>query len=137
MKILLQSNRTVGEVMEEFNNAFPYLQIAFVGKKEDSPGGVVTGEVERGARLIEVSGILKEGDIDIRSTDTTREVAQRFEKEYGLPVRIYRRQKGAWLDTAVTDDLTLHEQNTWGREASKPLKIKLDGFSWNNLSASK
>jgi hypothetical protein len=138
MKILLQSNRKVGDIREEFNNSFPYLQLVFLSKKEDAKGVVATEEIEPGARLIEVSGILKEGDIEIRSTETVKEVERRFEKQYGLPVRILRKQKGVWLDTIVTDDLTLHEQNTWGREASKPLKIKLDdGFSWNNLSPGK
>ncbi|HEY6954945.1 MAG TPA: hypothetical protein VI385_06845, partial [Flavisolibacter sp.] len=116
----------------------PYLQLVFLSKKEDAKGVVATEEIEPGARLIEVSGILKEGDIEIRSTETVKEVERRFEKQYGLPVRILRKQKGVWLDTIVTDDLTLHEQNTWGREASKPLKIKLDDrFNWNNLSAGK
>lgn len=138
MKILLQSNRKVGDIREEFNNSFPYLQLVFLTKKEDAKGVVATEEIEPGARLIEVSGILKEGDIEIRSTETVKEVERRFEKQYGLPVRILRKQKGVWLDTIVTDDLTLHEQNTWGREASKPLKIKLDdSFNWNNLSAGK
>jgi hypothetical protein len=138
MKILLQSNRKVGDIREEFNNSFPYLQLVFLSKKEDAKGVVATEEIEPGARLIEVSGILKEGDIEIRSTETVKEVERRFEKQYGLPVRILRKQKGVWLDTIVTDDLTLHEQNTWGREASKPLKIKLDDrFNWNNLSAGK
>jgi|GEM_PF-804857 len=138
MKILLQSNRKVGDIREEFNNSFPYLQLVFLSKKEDAKGVVATEEIEPGARLIEVSGILKEGDIEIRSTETVKEVERRFEKQYGLPVRILRKQKGVWLDTIVTDDLTLHEQNTWGREASKPLKIKLDdSFNWNNLSPGK
>lgn len=138
MKVLLQSNRTVGEVRDEFNNSFPYLKIVFVSRKEDEKTGVIVEEVDPATRLIDVSGVLKEGDIDIRSTETIKEVEQRFEKQYGLPVHIFRKQKGEWFDTSVTDDLTLHEQNTWGREASKPLKIKLDElFDWNNLSAGK
>jgi len=138
MKILLHCNRTVEEVREEFSNSFPYLKIIFVSKKEDPKRGMVLEEIDPAARLIEVSGVVKEGDIDIKSTDTIKDVEQRFEKKYGLPVHIFRKQKGVWLDTDVTDDLTLHEQNTWGREASKPLKIKLDEpFEWNNRSAGK
>jgi len=137
MKILLHFNRTVEEVKEEFNNSFPYLKIVFINKKQDG-GSSQIEEVDPDRCLIEVSGILKEGDIDIKSTDTIKEVEQRFEKQYGLPVHIFRKQKGIWMDTNVTDDLTLHEQNTWGREASKPLKIKMDDrYNWNNLSLGK
>jgi hypothetical protein len=138
MKIQLYSNRKVEEIREEFNTSYPYLTIVFVNRKEDTNGGTLLAEVEPTARLIEVSGVLKEGEIDIRPTDSIKDVEQRFEKQYGLPVQIFRKQKGVWMDTNVTDDLTLHEQNTWGREASKPLKIKLDDpFDWNNLSLGK
>jgi hypothetical protein len=134
MKILLQSNRTVEEVRHEFSSAYPFLKISFFTK----PEGPDSKEVDPSTELNEVSGVLKEGDISINSTDTVKEVEQKFEKQYGLPVHIFRKQKDVWMDTSITDDLTLQEQNTWGREASKPLKIKMDGqFHWNNLSLGK
>lgn len=134
MKILLQYNRTVEEIEHEFNSAYPFLKISFFTKEE----GAANQEVDPSAELIEVTGVLKEGDISINSTDTVKEVEQKFEKQYGLPVHIFRRQKDVWMDTGITDDLTLQEQNTWGREASKPLKIKMDGqFKWSNFSLGK
>jgi hypothetical protein len=137
MKIILHSNSTVEEIKEEFNNSFPYLNIVFVTKKADSASASEMEEVDPLTRLTEVGGI-KDGDISIQSTDTIKDVEQRFEKQYGLSVHIFRKQKGVSMDTSVTDDLTLHEQNTWGREASKPLKIKMDdGLSWNKFSLGK
>jgi hypothetical protein len=138
MKIQLYYNRKVEEIREEFNSSFPYLKIVFVNRIDNTKAASVIEEVEPTARLIDVTGVLKEGEIDIRPTDSIKEVEQRFEKQYGLPVQIFRKQKGVWMDTDVTDDLTLHEQNTWGREASKPLKIKMDDpFNRNKLSLGK
>jgi hypothetical protein len=138
MKIQLYYNRKVEEIREEFNSSFPYLKIVFVNRKENTNVVSVIEEVEPTARLIDVTGVLKEGEIDIRPTDSIKEVEQRFEKQYGLSVQIFRKQNGVWMDTDVTDDLTLHEQNTWGREASKPLKIKMDDpFNWNKFSLGK
>lgn len=137
MKILLQSNRSVKEIKEEFTKTYPFLRIAFITKRQE-PEGAITEEVDPSTQLIEVSGILKEGDIDINPTDTIKEVEHKFEKQYGLPVHIFRKQKDVWMDTNITDDLTLQEQNTWGREASKPLKIKIDDrFNWDNFSLGK
>ena len=137
MKILLQSNKTVEEIKEEFANAYPFLRIAFFTKRQETEGAI-TEEVDTSTGLIEVSGILKEGNIDINPTDTIKEVEQKFEKQYGLPVHIFRKQKDVWMDTAITDDLTLQEQNMWGRETSKPLKIKVDDqTNWNNFSLGK
>ena len=79
-----------------------------------------------------------QGNIEINPGDTVKEVVQKIERQYGLPVSICRKQKGVWTDTSITDDLTLHEQNTWGRETSKPLKIKIDTNSdWNSYSLRK
>ncbi|HWI92355.1 MAG TPA: hypothetical protein VNT20_13835 [Flavisolibacter sp.] len=137
MIILLQSNRTVEQMKEDFSNAFPYLKISFFTKKQESEGAL-TEEVDPSAQLIEVSSVLKDGDTVVNSTDTIKEAEQKFEKQYGLPVHIFRKQNGVWMDTTITDDLTLQEQNTWGREASKPLKTKIDGhFNWNNFSLGK
>lgn len=138
MKLLLHSNRTVAEVKEEFSIVFPYLEITFLIKKQDAEGMALQEEADSFATLIEVSGILKEGFIDIKPTDTIKQAEEKFEKEYGLPVRIFRKQKGIWMDTAITDDLTLQEQNIWGREASKPLKFKNDDrIDWNSFSLGK
>ncbi len=130
MNIILLSERTVGEIKEEFSAKFPFLKIEFLRRAEEER----TEEVEPSTQLIEVSGVLKEGAIDIRSTDTVKEVEHKFKHQYGLPVLIFRKQKGIWMDTTITDDLTLQEQNTWGREASKPLKTKMNNrFNWNHL----
>jgi hypothetical protein len=137
MKILLYSNRIVEELKEEFSAAYPYLKISFFTKRQEAEGAL-TEEVDPSTRLTEVSAVLKEGNINIAPTDTIIEVEQKIEKQYGLPVHIFRKQNGVWMDTTITDDLTLQEQNTWGREASKPLKTKIDGhFNRNNYSLGK
>jgi hypothetical protein len=137
MKILLCSNRIVEELKEEFSAAYPYLKISFFTKRQEAEGAL-TEEVDPSTRLTEVGPVLKEGNIYIEPTNTIKEVEQKIEKQYGLPVHISRKQNGVWLDTTITDDLTLQEQNTWGREASKPLKTKIDGhFNWNNYSLGK
>lgn len=138
MKILLHSNRTIEEVKEDFNNFYPYLKIVFVTEKRDSDGSTAVEEIDSSVHLTDVSSTFQEGDIDIKSTDTVKEVRQKFESQYGLPVRIFRKQNGVWMNTDITDDLNLHEQDTWGREASKPLKIRLGDHSrGTNLSLGK
>lgn len=132
MKILLHSDRTIKEVSEEFNTVYPFLKIEFFTKKHgEGEGSPAVDEVDPALPLIEVSGVLKEGTIEINPTDTVKQVEQKFQQQYGLPVQVFRKQKGVWLETTITDDLTLQEQNLWGREASKPLKVKPEGrYHW-------
>lgn len=130
MKMILRSERTIKEVKEEFNKAYPFLQIEFF-KDSESDENRQPEEFDPSTELIDVSGVLKEGTIDIEPTNTVKEIEYKFLHLYGLPVRIFRKQNGSWLKTTVTDDLTLQEQNIWGREASKPLKIKVEGhYVW-------
>lgn len=132
MKIILRSERTIKDVKEEFNRVYPFLKIEFF-TKNFIPGenSSQSEQMDPSTELIDITGVLREGAIDIDPTDTIKEVEHKFLHQYGLPVHIYRKQNGVWLETAVTDDLTLQEQNTWGREASKPLKTKVEGhYVW-------
>lgn len=137
MKIVLQSHCTVEQMKEAFSSSFPFLKIAFFTKRQESEGSFAE-EVDPSTQLILATDVFKEGDSEINPTDTIKEVEQKLERQYRLYAHILRKQNGAWMDTKITDDLTLQEQNTWGREASKPLKTKIDGhFSWNNFSLGK
>ena len=131
MKIILRSERTIKEVKEEFSNMYPFLKIEFFKNYNPDDSLQQPEEFDPSTELIDVSGVLKEGAIDIEPTDSVKEVEYKFLHHCGLPVHIFRKQNGAWLKTTVTDDLTLQEQNIWGREASKPLKIKVEGhYVW-------
>lgn len=125
MKITLCSQKTISEVKQEFTKTFPFLKIEFFKKKHHpGQGSPIWEEVEPSHQLIDVSGVLKEGAIELEPTDTVKAVEQKFQYQYGLPVQIFRRQNGLWMETTVTDDLTLREQNTLGRATSIPLKSK-------------
>ena len=125
MKITLYSQKTIGEVKQEFTKTFPFLKIEFFKRKHNpGQGSPILEEIEPTHQLIDVSGVLKEGAIELDPTDTVKDVEQRFQSQYGLPVQIFRRQNGLWMETTVTDDLTLREQNTLGRATSIPSKRK-------------
>lgn len=133
MKIAIYSQKTVKEVKHEFTHTFPFLKLEFFRKKNTSGhGSPVWEEVNASSQLIDVSGVLREGEIELKPTDTVKQVEQKFENEYGLPVHIYRRHYGEWAETKVSDDLTLREQNTIGRVISEPVKNILGEkyFDW-------
>lgn len=128
MKNIVLSDKTVAEVKEEFTNIYPFLKIEFYYKAISLPEGATTVE-----KVLPVTGpVAYTGNhAEIKPSDTVKEVETKFNNCFGLPAQIFRKQNGVWLETTITDDLTLQEQNTWGREASKPLKIKVQGrYQW-------
>ena len=128
MKIILLSHKTLGEVKEEFTSIYPFLKIEFFKKDRDLPEAEqVKYEEVLSTELSDDNG----ASVNIKPCDTVKQVEQKFNCLYGLPAHIFRKQNDNWYDTAITDDLTLQEQNIWGREASKPLKIKMENrYNW-------
>ena len=45
----------------------------------------------------------------------TWELEERFEKDFGLHVQVFRKSGNIWLETSVSDDLTLAQQNEKGK----------------------
>ncbi|MEI9910895.1 MAG: hypothetical protein WDO71_15215 [Bacteroidota bacterium] len=46
-----------------------------------------------------------------------------FQKQFGLQVQVSRRSGTLWLETTMTDNWTLKQQNDHGRELSEPANI--------------
>jgi len=118
MKIFLSSSRKVIDVRREFEREFPYLKIEFARKinelQKDSTGDEFVSST---SKLINVSGIMREGNIIIRSTQTVNEIELLFQSRHFLPIQIFRRTMYGWIATADTGYLTLAKQNRLGREA--------------------
>ena len=60
--------------------------------------------------LKQLSPNIKSGDLLIEPTTTVKQLEQIFENEYSLHVQVFRKSGRTWLETSVTDDLTLEEQ---------------------------
>lgn len=120
MEIVLTYQETVKDIKKQFNCVFPYLKLEFFCEPHvTGQGSPFSKMVPPSTLLGEISGILREGEISIRPDQPVKEVEQTFQRRFGLPVQVFRRQKDVWLETTSTDYLTLEEQNEMGRRASE------------------
>ena len=120
MEIVLTYQETVKDIKKQFNCIFPYLKLEFFCEPHVvGQGSPFSKMVPPSTLLGEISGILREGEISIRPDQPVKEVEQTFQRHFGLPVQVFRRQKDVWLETTSTDYLTLEEQNEMGRRASE------------------
>lgn len=53
---------------------------------------------------------LKTGYLLLEPELTVWQVERLFEQEYALHVQVFRKSGSTWLETSVTDDLTLEQQ---------------------------
>lgn len=120
MNIYLNAQKTIRDVQKEFSSEFPFLRVEFFKHRHATEEGSPLKEIlPSSAELIEITGVVREGMIDIGSDDQVAIVEKRFADEFGLPVQVFRKQKAVWLETTATDHLTLKEQNEMGRIASE------------------
>lgn len=120
MKIIINDERKISAIQEEFNHAFPYLKIEFFAKPNATAGAASKKQVKNISKIIgECRTIHNDGGITIIPSMTVIELEQRFSDVYGLTIQIFRQSGKVWLETTVTDGWTLEEQNNQGEDLSK------------------
>lgn len=107
MKVVLQYEKTIAEVKNEFTQAFPGLKLEFFA---DAPNQLNKTNLPGNALLGDIQGALKEGSIAFNAGTTVEEVKQAFQNQFRLPVRLYYRAGNeTWMEAA--NHQTLSRQN--------------------------
>ena len=118
MTINITPDKIIKEIQKEFNQEFPFLKIEFfrrgvrykMTKREESLSRELTlGNV----KMFEFRKGWK-----ITGSMTVKELEKTFEELLGLSVLVYRKSGNLWLETTMTDNWTLEQQNENGRQIS-------------------
>lgn len=107
----------ISEVWLQFNNAYPFLSIDFY-KYVQPLQGIATRQKINSATSLANAGMLREGEVDISESTTVRQLEQDFINKFGLAVHVSRKSGNIWLETSISDNWTLKQQNEHGRELS-------------------
>lgn len=120
LQIMIYDHRKISSVKEEFNTIFPYLKLEFF-LKPNLPNSASSLKFLKydSKTLGEFKEHGKEIDICIIPSMTVEKLNQKFHDTYGLGVLVYRKSGKVWLETTLTQDWTLEEQNKQGEELSK------------------
>lgn len=120
MKITINDDRKIFAIQEEFNTTFPYLKLEFFSKPHTQGGGTAKKFMKPNSKTLgECRTIHNSGDITIIPSMTVAELEQHFADVYGLGAHVFRKSGKSWLETTVTDNWTLEEQNKQGEDLSK------------------
>lgn len=117
MKQEIRDDQTIGEVQEMFHHLFPFLMIDFF---ERNTHGLIKNKFSKPVlnrqkllgefRLDKIDG----GDLVIAKDTRVKEFEQYIDSTYCLHAQIFRRSGNVWLETTVTNNWTLDEQNSQG-----------------------
>lgn len=125
VKMILQilQGRTLKETQDEFNSAYPYLRIEFYRSLEP---GFARRHLKNTMPMI-AAGLKQNGELEINDLMTVGQLESAFRDKFGLQVQVSRRSGTLWLETTMTNNWTLKQQNDHGRELSEPVKSGTNG----------
>ena len=112
MNLHLSPDKTIGALQTEFTAAFEGLKIVFFSKPHAEHKGSAAKFLiqDRDMSLSQLSPNLKPGTILTGPETIVWDLEKAFEGQFGLHVQLFRKSGLTWLETSVTDNLTLAEQ---------------------------
>lgn len=117
MKIKIAPAMTIADVQESFHAAFPFLKLVFFTKPhkafKGSPAKFLVQD--RSQQLVALEKEPREGVLYLEPEMPVWQVERLFEEEFGLHVQVFRKSGNTWLETSVTDSMSLEQQNAKGQ----------------------
>lgn len=120
MQLRIAPVRPISEIQNEFSNKFPYLKLEFFQNKlNQQPDFSPKQIIPRQKKLGNIQLSIADGYIDIKPEMKVKDLEKKFKEDFSLSVQVFRRSGNVWLQTSMTDDWTLRQQNEHGREISQ------------------
>ncbi len=127
MKQEIKDDQTIEEVQEMFHHLFPFLKVDFF---ERHTNGLLKNK--RDQPIINRNKLLGEfrldkiddGELAITNNIKVREFEQYIDATYCLHAQVFRRSGNVWLETTVTGNWTLEEQNRQGELITMQMKSR-------------
>ena len=112
MKIVINNNRKIFAIQEEFNALFPALKIVFHAKPS-SAGGVPSPKIvmHSSRTLQDCRSIFREGTIEILPTMNISDLKGNLRDIFGLSAEIYRKTSNVENEEVLSDQQTLEALN--------------------------
>ena len=126
MYLHIAPNRLISDIQKEFNEAFPFLKIEFFKTRSFSRSDFMTQQIIPSQRKIGDDQLaITDGDIEVVEAMKVKDLEKIFKDQFSLAMQVFRKSGNLWLETTMTDDWTLQQQNDHGREIST-IKITKD-----------
>ena len=106
----IESGKQIKQIQTDFNTRYPYLKIEMI-KQQGSKVETMQGH--------EVLTKAPSTTIGMGTQQTVARLEQEFLEKAGLKVKVYRKFCNVWIETTLTNDWTLEQQNTEGRLLSE------------------
>lgn len=134
MQLNIATNRLIKDIQKEFNEIFPFLKLEFFKTKSFSRSEFMTHQIiPSNQKIGEGQPEIHDGNIEISENMKVKDLENIFKDRFRLAAQVYRKSGNLWLETTMTDNWTLQQQNDHGREIStvKNIKTRPEDFDLN------
>jgi hypothetical protein len=116
MMLQIDKGSSLKNIQKQFNSYYPFLKIEFFKKiPVDQP--LYKVELFSAAEMLKFINSFGNGGvtIDVSRKRTVAEVEKDFEKLLGISAHVFRKSGNVWVETTLTNDWPLEEQNEEGK----------------------
>jgi len=106
----IETGKQVKQIQAAFNTRYPYLKIEMIKRQGSKAEAMKENDV-----ITKVPATT----ISMGDQQTVARLEQEFLEKAGLKVKVYRRFCNVWIETSLTNDWTLEQQNTEGKLLSE------------------
>lgn len=119
MNIQIHPSQHIFDVQNAFSAIYPHLKLQFFSKAHEENKGSFSKFLihDRNTLLGELNPALTEGSVSIAADNKTWALEHAFETEFQLYVQVFRQSGSLWLETSISDQLTLAEQEAKGAKS--------------------
>jgi hypothetical protein len=120
LELHIDEQNAFQHIQHEFTAVYPFLKMDFfrsfsvAGKPAYKKERIYPGELIR--RFVRK---VNDGRVDIDGSTTVSQVVKSMESMLDLSVMILRRSGNVWIETSLTSDWTLEQQNREGEHISR------------------
>ena len=115
MKLHIDKESPIKSIQNQFSEVYPFLKIEFFRNLSLNNKPAQKAEKIDPSKKIKLVGKINEHDsIDISKQRTVAQLEKDFKELFGLNAQVYRKSGNLWIETSLTEDWALEQQNSEG-----------------------
>ncbi len=116
MALHMNESSTLRDIQSDFSLEYPYLKMDLLKEVRDRLGWLTGMETMLpGEKMFPFYRGTVDNTVSIRYNKTVNQLIREMEQLLDIKVRVLRRSGNVWIETTLTTDWTLEQQNSEGR----------------------
>jgi len=118
MYLEINGERMISDIQKDFGILFPFLKVEFFKNGHIRRDRYPIHKMIPATRPVKDAWHLKKetGQLEVNDIMTVVEFENALMDQFGLSAQVFRRSGNLWMETTITDNWTLKQQNDHGKE---------------------